>query len=54
MKGHLRSGNTSLIQQDVTQARGIIGSLTYVQQVDVGPVTLALDVVQRAVDGSSK
>jgi hypothetical protein len=54
MKGHLKSGNTSLIQQDVTQARGILTSLTDVQQVELGPVTLTLDIVQKALDGGSK
>jgi hypothetical protein len=52
MKGHLKSGNVGLIQQDVTQARGILSSLTFEQQVETGPVGVALDVVEQAIGGS--
>ena len=54
LKGHLNSGKISLIQEDLTQARAIIASLTDVQQAEVGPVSVALDVVQRALDGASQ
>jgi hypothetical protein len=54
LKGHLNSGRIDACQQDVTDARAILGLLTEVQQVEVGHVGLALDVIQAALDGASK
>jgi hypothetical protein len=52
LQGHLKSGNVGLIQQDVTQARGILSALTFEQQVETGPVGVALDVIEQAIGGS--
>lgn len=54
LKGHLNSGRIDACQQDVTDARAILGSLTDVQQVEVGHVGVALDLIQAALDSASK
>ena len=54
LKGHLQSGKADACQQDVTDARVILASLSGVQQVEAGHVGLALDVIQAALDGASK
>ena len=54
LKGHLKSGNAALCQEDVTKARGILAALPDVQQVELGHVGLALDVVQQSLDGGSQ
>ena len=54
MKGHLNSGSIAACQQDVTDARAWFGSLSEVEKVEVGHVSLALDVIQAALDGASK
>ena len=50
LKGHLISGNVSLIQKDVTDARGYIASLPIAQQAEIGPVGLAVDLIQKTID----
>ena len=54
LKGHLKSGSIAACQQDVNDARAWFGGLTDVQKVEVGHVSLALDVIQAALDGASK
>ena len=54
LKGHLKSGSIAACQQDVDNARAWFGGLTDVQKVEVGHVSLALDVIQVALDGASK
>jgi hypothetical protein len=54
LKGHLSSGKIAACQQDVTDARAILGSLTEVQQIEVGSVGVALDVIQAALDKASQ
>ncbi len=54
MKGHLKSGSIAACQQDVTDARTWFGSLSDVQKVEVGHVSLALDVIQAALDEAGK
>jgi hypothetical protein len=54
LKGHLNSGRISACQQDVTDARAILGSLSEVQQVEVGSIGVALDVIQAALDKASQ
>jgi hypothetical protein len=54
LKGHLSSGKIAACQQDVTDARAILGSLTEVQQVEVGSIGVALDVIQAALDKASQ
>ena len=54
LKGHLSSGKIAACQQDITDARAILGSLTEVQQVEVGSVGVALDVIQAALDKASQ
>jgi hypothetical protein len=53
LKGHLNSKQVAACQQDVTDARALLGSLSEVEQVEVGHVGLALDVVQAALDSIS-
>ena len=54
LKGHLSSGRVDACQQDVTDARAILASLSGVQQVEAAPVGFALDVIQAALDSASK
>jgi hypothetical protein len=50
LKGHLKAANTRLCQQDVTDARAWFASLTETQQVEVGAIGVALDVIQAGLD----
>jgi len=50
LKGHLKSGQVAACQQDITDARAFLGSLSDVQQVEVGQVGVALDVIKLALD----
>ena len=54
LKGHLTSGNVTVCQQDVTAARGVLTSLSDVQQVETAPLGLALDAVQTTLDNVSQ
>jgi hypothetical protein len=54
LKGHLNGGKVTLCQQDVTSARGVLSSVSDVEQVETGPIGVALDVVQATLDGVSK
>lgn len=54
LKGHLNSGKIAACQQDVTDARLILGSLSAVEQVEVGSIGVALDVIQAALDRASQ
>jgi len=54
LKGHLNSGKITACQQDVTDARAILGSLSEVEQVEVGSIGVALDVIQAALDKASQ
>ena len=54
LKGHLNSGKIAACQQDVTDARAILGSLDEVQQTEVGSIGVALDVIQAALDKASQ
>jgi hypothetical protein len=54
LKGHLNTKKIAACQQDITDARAFLGSLTNVEQVEIGHVSLALDVVQAALDSVSK
>lgn len=54
LKGHLLEGKVLLCQQDVTSARGVIGSLDDIQQVGLAPVGLALDIVDETLTNASK
>jgi hypothetical protein len=54
LKGHLNSKRIDACQQDITDARAFLGSLTEVEQVEIGHVGLALDVVQAALDSIAK
>ena len=54
LKGHLNSGKIAACQQDVTDARAILGSLTEMEKVEVGSVGVALDVIQAALDKASQ
>lgn len=50
LKGHLNSGKVAACQQDITDARAFLGTLSDVQQVEVGQVGVALDVIKLALD----
>ena len=54
LKGHLNSGRIDVCQQDVTDARAILGSLTEVQRTDVGAIGVALDVIQATLDKAAQ
>jgi hypothetical protein len=54
LKGHLNSKKVAECRQDITDARAFLGALSEVEQVEVGHVGLALDVVQAALDSISK
>lgn len=53
LKQHLTSGSIAACQQDVKDARGFLTALNDVQEVDLGAVGLALDVVQQAIDSTT-
>jgi hypothetical protein len=54
LKGHLASGKIAACQQDVTDARAILGSLTENEQVEIGGVGATLDLIQAALDKASQ
>jgi hypothetical protein len=54
LKGHLTDKKIDACQQDITDARKFLGSLTEVEQVEIGHVGLALDFVQATLDSVSK
>jgi len=54
MKGHLASGKLAMCQQDITDARAWFTSLTEVQQIEVGAVGVALDVIQAGIDKAAQ
>ena len=54
LKGHLNEKKIAACKQDIADARAFLGSLTEVEQVEIGHVNLALDVVQAAIDSASK
>ncbi|HUR00873.1 MAG TPA: hypothetical protein VM166_15595 [Gemmatimonadaceae bacterium] len=49
LKGHLVAGNVPLCNEDVAIARGIIDSLDITNQIELAPVGLALDVVEKVL-----
>ena len=54
LKGHLASGKIAACQQDVTDARAFLGSLTENEQVELGGVGVTLDVIQSVLDRASQ
>jgi len=54
LKGHLKSGKVAACQQDITDARAFLGTLTDVQQVEVGQVGVALEFIKSALDSISQ
>jgi hypothetical protein len=54
LKAHLNGRDVASCQQDVTDARAILASLSQQQQVEVGSVGVALDVIQSALDKASQ
>jgi hypothetical protein len=54
LKGHLASGKIAACQQDVADARAILGSLSQNEQVEIGGVGATLDLIQAALDKASQ
>jgi hypothetical protein len=54
LKGHLASGKIAACQQDVTDARSFLGSLTRNDQVELGGVGVTLDLIQYTLDKASQ
>jgi len=54
LKGHLKSGKVAACQQDIADARAFLGTLTDVQQVEVGQVGVALEYIKSALDSISQ
>ena len=54
LKGHLASGKIAACQQDVADARAILGSLSLNEQVEIGGVGATLDLIQAALDKASQ
>jgi hypothetical protein len=54
LKGHLASGKIEACQQDVTDARAYLGSLTENDQVELGNIGVTLDLIQYTLDKASQ
>ena len=54
LKAHLKSGKVDASQQDVSDARAFIGSLSEQKKVEIGAVSVTLDVIQSALDKASQ
>jgi hypothetical protein len=54
LKGHLASGKVAACQQDVTDARAYLGSLTRNDQVELGGIGVTLDLIQYTLDKASQ
>jgi hypothetical protein len=54
LKGHLKSGKVAACQQDIADARAFLGTLSDVQQVEVGQVGVALEYIKSALDSISQ
>ena len=54
LRGHLKSGNTAGSQQDVTDARAFLASLSDRERIELGAVGVALDLIQSALDKASQ
>jgi hypothetical protein len=54
LRGHLKSGKIAASQQDVSEARGILESLSEQEQVEIGAVGVTLDLIQSALDKASQ
>ena len=54
LKGHLASGRIAACQQDITDARAFLGSLSQNEQTEIGGVGVTLDLIQSALDKASQ
>jgi len=54
LKGQLASGKIAACQQSVTDARSWFAELTEQEQSEVGPIGVALDLIQSTLDKASQ
>jgi hypothetical protein len=54
LRGHLKSGKIAASQQDVTDARAFLASLSDRERIELGAVGVTLDLIQSALDKASQ
>jgi hypothetical protein len=54
LKGHLASGKIAACQQDIDDARAILGGLTENERTEIGAVGATLDLIQSALNKASQ
>lgn len=54
LRDHLASGGVAACQQDVTDARSFLGSLTLNDRIELGGVSVTLDLVENTLNKASQ